>query len=477
MKSTIVDDTLDSVDSEEAAINLLKGLVTIYGDCGMKVAKFVSSSPAVLAAFPEDDRHVELHIQGLEPTTTGLPHVTTLGLIYQMNTDQFIFRAPAVPDSPVWTKRTILSHVQRTFDPLGLVSPLLVTGRAVFQDSWRARLAWDEPLTHELRERWTAFIEQLAEVSSLTFSRPLRPADAVPGSEALHCFSDASGTAYGACVYLTTRRRGGEMASTLVASRTRLAPIKMLTTPRLELCGAVIAAVLAREVKRDLGLSEDVPVNAWSDSVTVLSWIKNQDLQLKIFVANRIQRLSNILPPHHWNYVPTTQNPADLLSRGAPASHLAVGTLWQDGPPFLRTNFTPPQPETLAVDPEELLTSRHPRTGRKEPEPTTQGPWPDIKVWGPLEEVLTLRPQETKEVWANPALQDIDGDGYSGPKTPLAALLVRKGSWLRAVRIIARLWTWRLGRPGERIITEDVLRRATLTAFRLIQEDALGGTR
>ena len=163
--STIVDDTLDSVNTEVEAISLLHGLRAIYASCGMDIAKFVSSSPEVLAVFLKEDHHVEVSISGLEPTTQGLPHVTTLGLphvttlglphvttlglIYQMQLDQFTFRAPPVSEN-TWTKRTVLSYVQRMFDPIGLVGPVLVMGRAVFQDCWKARLAWDEPLTGPL---------------------------------------------------------------------------------------------------------------------------------------------------------------------------------------------------------------------------------------------------------------------------------------------------------------------------------------
>lgn len=243
---------------------------------------------------------MEVSISGMEPTTQGLPHVAgphvmMLGLIYQMQLDQFTFRAPPVREN-TWTKRTVLSYVQRMFDPIGLVGPVLVTGRAVFQDCWKARLAWDEPLTGPLAEKWESFLAAVTGIGAISFHRPMFPKGAVPGTEELHCFSDASQTAYGACVYLTVMDAGFKRTA-LVASRARLAHIKTLTVPRLELCGAVMAVDLVRDVKEVLNLADNMTVAAWTDSKTVLSWLKSTDLALRMFVANWVQKITIIVAP------------------------------------------------------------------------------------------------------------------------------------------------------------------------------------
>ena len=146
----------------------------------------------------------------------------------------------------------------------------------------------------------------------------------------IHCFADASQIAYGAVVFIALQ---GQVS--FVTAKTRVAPLKQLTLPRLELMAALIAIRLTCFVQKAIPL-HDSPVYIWSDSQIVLHWLKTQK-QLPVFVRNRINEIRSQLPTATWQYCPTRQNPADLLTRGITTQALMSSTLWQQGPTWLTT--------------------------------------------------------------------------------------------------------------------------------------------
>ncbi|XP_048520633.1 uncharacterized protein LOC125503787, partial [Dendroctonus ponderosae] len=150
----------------------------------------------------------------------------------------------------------------------------------------------------------------------------------------LHGFSDASKLAYGACVYLRALDSSDECHISLLCAKTRVAPLKTITIPRLELCGAVLLSELVGKVIDSLQLSI-FKVHYWCDSTIVLSWIRAESHNFKIFVGNRISQIQTLTTPKDWHYVSTTENPADLLSRGASPGVLMSSQLWWHGPSWL----------------------------------------------------------------------------------------------------------------------------------------------
>lgn len=149
----------------------------------------------------------------------------------------------------------------------------------------------------------------------------------------LHCFCDASKEACGAVIYLDTVTND-EINLKFIAAKSRLAPEKT-TIPRLELLAASIGSRLTSEVSKHLK-QKDTPSYFWSDSTTTLAWIK-RDLQLGVYVANRVKEIRSLTKGGTWNYVPGELNPADLPSRGCSAQHL-LNSRWWEGPAWLREN-------------------------------------------------------------------------------------------------------------------------------------------
>ena len=140
----------------------------------------------------------------------------------------------------------------------------------------------------------------------------------------LHAFGDASEVAYASAVYLRVVHEDGKVSTSLVMSKTRVAPVRNITLPRLELMAAVITARLCSYVKGAI----DCPINrivCWTDNSSTLHWIRGAASQWKPFVANRVIEIQSLLDPSVWRYCPGPQNPADLPTRGLSASQFICG--------------------------------------------------------------------------------------------------------------------------------------------------------
>ncbi|GFW92516.1 integrase_H2C2 domain-containing protein [Trichonephila clavipes] len=130
----------------------------------------------------------------------------------------------------------------------------------------------------------------------------------------LHAFSDASEKAYGSSIYLKSISALGEVQVCLVTSKNRVSALKQISIPRLELCGAVLAAKLLKKVKKALNL-QITAVNFCSDSTIVISWIHRESRELKTFVANRVSKIHQLSSRDQWHHIASEQNPSDVLSR------------------------------------------------------------------------------------------------------------------------------------------------------------------
>ncbi|XP_049875992.1 uncharacterized protein LOC126373761 isoform X2 [Pectinophora gossypiella] len=151
----------------------------------------------------------------------------------------------------------------------------------------------------------------------------------------LHAFSDASQAAYGACIYVKSIDQAGNTSILLYCAKARVAPSKAaLTIPRLELCGALLAARLLCAVKSALRRQISKSY-LWTDSSVVLGWIATEPSRLKVWVSNRVRQVQEMTSTSSWRYVPTAHNPADLASRGVDPHQVQDSTLWWQGPSFL----------------------------------------------------------------------------------------------------------------------------------------------
>jgi len=140
-------------------------------------------------------------------------------------------------------------------------------------------------------------------------------------------------------VYLRVTDPSGDTAVYLIGSKTKLAPMKTISIPRLELSGAVLLALWLSRLHRILALQIVITgIFAWSDSTIVLSWLKNSHRFFKTFVSNRIFQNQSSIPNFHWFHVHSEDNPADCASRGLLPSELGKSHLYWKGPTFLHSS-------------------------------------------------------------------------------------------------------------------------------------------
>ncbi|GBN94139.1 hypothetical protein AVEN_65717-1 [Araneus ventricosus] len=155
----------------------------------------------------------------------------------------------------------------------------------------------------------------------------------------LQGFADASEAAYGAVVYLQCFYLNNSAKVTIVASKLRVAPIRVISIPLLELCACVLLAQLVKKIRNSLRL-EISNIVLHTDSTIALAWLNTPANHLKTFIANRVSKVQRLTENCYWTHVQSPLNPADLVSRGASPRDLPELKFWWSGPSFLEeVNF------------------------------------------------------------------------------------------------------------------------------------------
>ena len=252
-----------------------------------------------------------------------------LKLIRSELNDSFFFTAKNISLANKITKRLVLSTIAKVFDPLGFLAPFVVKGKVLMQEIWRGGYDWDTELSFELQKRFMDWISDLQFITSMKVPRHVGFHSQASETQ-LHLFSDASKDAYGCVAYLFVRFND-EWKSTLVASKSRVSPLTVVTIPRLELLGAVLAAELALRLLKVFDCSH-LNVRFWTDSEIVRNWLRNSASKLKPFVANRMEFILQNFSPQQWSHIPGSLNPADVVSRGESLEKLEKNDLWWTGP-------------------------------------------------------------------------------------------------------------------------------------------------
>ena len=208
------------------------------------------------------------------------------------------------------TKRGVLSKLAKVYDPLGFVSPLTLVWKQVYRDVCDSKTPWDANLNEKLLQRWEKWERSLLPEETVLRSIVSHQEEVTEIEQ--HTFGDASIEGVGAAVYAVVRQPSGT-SQQLVTAKSRLAK-RSLTISRLELVAALMAANLVVNVCNALPKDQIPSIYAWVDSLVVLHWICGQG-SYKQFVANRVAKIC-AHPEIQWRYVPTSDNPADIASRG-----------------------------------------------------------------------------------------------------------------------------------------------------------------
>ena len=351
-----VDDGLTSTPDSGSAITLIENTTKLCAEGGFKLTKFACNNPTVRETIPIYSRSKST--AGLISEKSGVCE-QALGVRWDLSSDTIQFGVD-LPDRPP-TRRGILSGVSSLFDPLGLISPVILRGKMITKELCGRDCTWDDPVPEELRLQYLKWKAELSALSSLKIPRQYGSTSASSDSPAtfeLHHFSDASMTGYGACSYLRIVRDNGEVTCDLVMSKAKVTPKKTVTVPRLELAAAVLATQISGFLQRNLDIPE-LQHHYWCDSRVVLGYIRNNTRRFHVYVANRVQTITNRITPNQWHFIPTDQNPSDLASRGSHVEELIDNDLWWHGPPFM-SSLT----ELPLEDKEEIVDQEDPEVKR-----------------------------------------------------------------------------------------------------------------
>ena len=327
-KDIYVDDIPTGTPSIEEALELQSELISLMSQGGFELRKWASNRPELLNHLPKE--HCLAQPSSFDADSEAV--VKILGINWDSVSDSFSYKVNSTNEQ--CTKRTILSKLSRVFDPLGLLSPVTFLAKYLVQRLWLLGLDWDQEPPEDILSLWAQFCAQLPNLSGLSIPRQITHPNAI--AYQLHGFCDASLSGYAAAIYLRAELSDGSVCCNLICAKSRVAPTKRITLPRLELCAAVLLANLFEFIlSHTSNLISIDNVYAWSDSTIVLSWISSHPSRWKIFVGNRVAKIQHKLPCASWKYVGTDNNPADVATRGVLPNPLLSHELWWTGPNFL----------------------------------------------------------------------------------------------------------------------------------------------
>lgn len=324
-----IDDLLTGADSEDEVLQIQKDVSGILASAGFQLRKWISNDSTLLKKFTMN-KNLEVNVLPIGEDINN----KTLGVYWNAALDFIQYSVPVNQyNSSQITKRNILSVICQIYDPLGLIGPIIVVGKLLIQTLWQIKISWDSEVPSNVAFQWKRFYNNLYDIKNLKIPRQCLLSDYILIE--LHGFADASEKAYAAVCYIRVLCPTKGYFSHLVCSKSRLAPLKQVSLPRLELCGALLLANLMNRVNVALEINFTSKY-FWTDSMIVLAWVKAEPSRWKTFVANRVSEIQNLSDVAEWFHVASEENPADLLSRGTEVNNLIISDIWWYGPKWLQ---------------------------------------------------------------------------------------------------------------------------------------------
>ncbi|XP_062714125.1 uncharacterized protein LOC134290910 [Aedes albopictus] len=351
---------LVSLETEEEAIRTAEEVKYVHQRGGFEIRNWISNSTIVLEALNE---------KGFNEKDLDLsPEVSTekvLGMWWCTVSDTFTYKIgwnrydrALLEGHRRPTKREVLRVLMSIFDPLGLIAHFLMFLKVLLQEVWRSGVQWDEEITDDAFAKWQHWLKLLPQVEQVRVPRCYRSLTLTPEDEAeLHIFADASESGMSAIAYLRFVKHQ-TIECRIVAAKTRVAPLKFVSIPRLELQAAVVGARLAHTIEDALSVKISKKYY-WTDSRDVLCWLNSDHRRYTQFVAFRVSELLEITEANEWRWVPSKMNVADDGTKWSTFPDLSPGSRWFVGPEFLRLQETdwPQQPTNNCSTEEELRPS------------------------------------------------------------------------------------------------------------------------
>ncbi|XP_023233085.1 uncharacterized protein LOC111632789 [Centruroides sculpturatus] len=268
-----VNDLMTGKDEGQGAVYLFQQLTEMLNKGQFYFRKLISNDRTVTSALQQSESTDYHHIKVSELTKA-------LGFNWSTKEDIVYFVLCKFSSQPP-TKRTVISDIARLFDPLGWLAPVTIKAKMMLQCLCTIGTPWDELLPTVIAEQWKGFRAELQTLTEIKI-----PCHAIDRKYPLqlHGFANASERAYAAVVY-SRQQIQGEVIIKILCAKIKVAPLKVVTLPRLELCATQLLAKLMHRVNQQLQINKE-NIFAWSDSTIALSSIQSESRNWKTFVAN-----------------------------------------------------------------------------------------------------------------------------------------------------------------------------------------------
>ena len=343
-EDSYVDDILHSLDNVEDVMCAIKDVEYVLGQGGFKVKSWTISGT--------DNSSDKVHLLESE-------NERVLGVEWNPKYDEFRFETKInfsaknrgvrvlpnltkdnvdVATPEILTKRLVLSQIATVYDPLGLISPFILKGKLLmrklisYTDGKLRKLDWDDPIPQHLRNEWCEYFKELFQLENVRIPRCIKTSKTVT-EPTLIMFCDASMQAYGACAYVRWKVSEDNFNCKLLASKTRVAPIKSQTIPKLELSSALLSARLRKSIINECKINFERVIHLTDSEIVFFQLIKD-DIKLGTYVANRVIEIQEYTNTYDWLWIPTQHNIADILTRPISFNKEAEAR-WIKGPEFL----------------------------------------------------------------------------------------------------------------------------------------------
>uniref|UniRef100_A0A8D9DY12 Integrase catalytic domain-containing protein n=1 Tax=Cacopsylla melanoneura TaxID=428564 RepID=A0A8D9DY12_9HEMI len=328
--SLYMDDCVASFLTEEEARFFYNDVMNLFKKGGFTFTKWGSNSPKIMEGIP-------LEYQA-STWQEGNMNSKILGMHWNGSNDCFLFKVNKALQVKC-TKRSVLSCILTIFDPLGLLAPVVFWTKLLIRELCCLKMDWDStPPTHIVKS-WQLFQAQLPLLETLQLPRHIGLD--VDCKFQLIGFADASQLGYACQIYGRVTFPDGNVVVNLICAKSRVAPLKVESIPRLELCGVLLLANLMKLILASFSLRYKIDSYfCFTDSTVVLCWVHGSPHLWNVFVANRVSKIQQDLDCNNIYHINGTENPADCLSRGEMPAQLVENKMYFHGPEWLLEDVT-----------------------------------------------------------------------------------------------------------------------------------------
>ncbi|KAI5715498.1 hypothetical protein M8J77_017131 [Diaphorina citri] len=413
-----MDDLVASFLTENECVLFYREITELFKSGGFTFTKWSSNSAQVLHNIPASDQ-LEKMISWDKDNFT----LKVLGMCWSPKEDKFHFKINQNIASN--TKRGMLSYILTIYDPLGLLSPVILFVKLLIKRLWIAKIDWDSQPPPDILSLWNLFIQQLPSLENISFLRHI--------NVKINCifqlvgFADASEKAYGAVIYSRVILPDSTVKVELICAKSKVAPVKVESIPRLELCGLLLLSeLMATVTKSYLSKFEIDESYCLTDSSVTLCWAHSSPHLYQVFIANRISKIQQNINISTLFHVSGQDNPADCLSRGLVPEQLVDCNLYLSGPPWLH-----------------------------------QSP-----VEWPIRKYSDFAGQETPERKSNLSLI-----GVQDEPNPLLEMFLRCSSWYKILKIVILILRFLKIIPKGLAVSAEALNTAEIFVMKLLQKE------